>query len=85
MQTSVEKLANSFRDWQRDWDRYDKEPTNKPKSFDEFIQPFVEMHKQEIINAHLLGLIRSLDMEATKQANEYYQETFKKDYLCKHQ
>ena len=79
MQTSVEKLANSFRDWQRDWDRYDKEPTNKPKSFDEFIQPFVEMHKQEIINAHLLGLIRSLDMEATKQANEYYKETFKKD------
>jgi hypothetical protein len=38
-----------------------------------------EMHKQEIIDAHLLGLIRSLDMEATKQANEYYQETFKKD------
>jgi hypothetical protein len=38
-----------------------------------------EMHKQEIINAHLLGLIRSLDMEATKQANEYYSETFKKD------
>ncbi len=35
-----------------------------------------EMHKQEIIDAHLLGLIRSLDMEATKQANEYYQETF---------
>jgi hypothetical protein len=38
-----------------------------------------EMHKQEIIDAHLLGLISSLDMEATKQANEYYSETFKKD------
>jgi hypothetical protein len=45
----------------------------------ELFEQAKEMHKQEIIDAHLLGLIRSLDMEATKQANEYYQETFKKD------
>jgi len=80
MQSSIEKLANSFRDWQRDWDRYDKEHANKPKSFDEFIQPFVEMHKQEIIDA--------FDKDPTilgddgrfrkKSAEQYYQETFKK-------
>ena len=78
MQTSVEKLANSFRDWQRDWDRYDKEPTNKPKSFDEFIQPFVEMHKQEIINAANTLLYHSTGPGDTA-AEQYYQETFKKD------
>jgi hypothetical protein len=75
MQTSIEKLANSFRDWQRDWDRYGMELTNKPKSFDEFIQPFVEMHKQEIINT-VLGVGSFMSRE---EAEQYYQETFKKD------
>lgn len=83
MQTSVEKLANSFRDWQVDWDRYDKEHTNKPKSFDEFIQPFVEMHKQEIIDA-----VNSISVECEhydehkwsyENGEQYYNETFKKD------
>ena len=92
MQTSIEKLANSFRDWQRDWDRYDKEHTNKPKSFDEFIQPFVEMHKREIIDAHNSGFEKSsegwngeyglMDMNNISEeigSEQYYQETFKKD------
>jgi hypothetical protein len=84
MQTSVEKLANSFRDWQRDWDRYEKEPTNKPKSFDEFIQPFVEMHKQEIINSVLFGMQKGLNINKVPETdndwvNNYYQDTFKKD------
>lgn len=35
-----------------------------------------EMEKQHIIDAHLIGLIRSLEMEATKQATEYYNETY---------
>ena len=69
MQTSVEKLANSFRDWQRDWDRYDKEHTNKPKSFDEFIQPFVEMHKKELVrNANQLKISNK---EIESAANEH--------------
>ncbi len=82
MQTSVEKLANSFRDWQRDWDRYDKEHTNKPKSFDEFIQPFVEMHKREIIEAsiHTVQYNENLTLDAGLSiAKKYYQDTFKKD------
>jgi hypothetical protein len=77
MQTSIEKLANSFRDWQKDWDRYDKEHTNKPKSFDEFIQPFVEMHKQEVIDAFKHGELPPLFVNLN--AEQYYSETFKKD------
>ena len=82
MQTSVEKLANSFRDWQGDWDRYDKEHTNKPKSFDEFIQPFVEMHKQEIIDAFDEGQEYEYQYHINNvpkfDSETYYQETFKK-------
>jgi hypothetical protein len=35
------------------------------------------MHKEEIINSHLIGLIRPLETEATQQAEQYYAETFK--------
>ena len=35
-----------------------------------------EMEKQQIIDAHLTGLIHPLEMEATKQAEQYYNETF---------
>jgi hypothetical protein len=34
------------------------------------------MEKEQITQAHLLGLIRSLEMEATKQAEQYYNETY---------
>jgi hypothetical protein len=54
-------------------------PKDQHEGIMDIIEQAKEMHKQEIIDAHLLGLIRSLDMEATKQANEYYQEIFKKD------
>jgi hypothetical protein len=35
-----------------------------------------EMFKEQIIDAHLTGLIHPLEMEATKQAEQYYNETF---------
>ena len=35
-----------------------------------------EMEKQQIMDAHLTGLIHPLEMEATKQAEQYYNETF---------
>jgi len=35
-----------------------------------------ELEKQQIIDAHLTGLIYPLEMEATKQAEQYYNETF---------
>lgn len=37
------------------------------------------MHEEEIINSHVLGLIRPLETEATQQARQYYDETFNKD------
>jgi hypothetical protein len=38
-----------------------------------------EMEKEQIIDAHLTGLIHPLEMEATKQAEQYYNETFKSE------
>ena len=37
-----------------------------------------ELEKKHIIDAHLTGLIHPLEMEATKQAEQYYNETFNK-------
>ena len=36
-----------------------------------------EMEKEQIKDAHLIGLITSMEMEATKQSEQYYNETFK--------
>lgn len=38
-----------------------------------------EIDKQNIKDAYLTGLICPIVMDATKQAEEYYLETFKKD------
>jgi len=40
-----------------------------------------EMEKQQIIDAHLCGLIYPLESEASKQAEQYYNETFNKQTL----
>jgi hypothetical protein len=37
-----------------------------------------EIEKQQIIDAHLTGLIYPLEIEATKQAEEFYTETYGK-------
>jgi hypothetical protein len=37
-----------------------------------------ELEKQQIMDAHLTGLIHPLEIEATKQAEQYYNETFNK-------
>lgn len=37
-----------------------------------------QVERQQIIDAHLIGLITSLETEATKQATEYYNETYGK-------
>jgi hypothetical protein len=36
-----------------------------------------EMEKEQIIDSHLFGLLRPLEIEATKQAEQYYNETYK--------
>ena len=41
-----------------------------------FLEQAKELEKQQIIDAHLTGLIHPLEMEATKQAEQYYNEIF---------
>jgi hypothetical protein len=36
------------------------------------------MEKEQITQAHLFGLLRPIQMEATNQAEEYYNETYNK-------
>ena len=43
----------------------------------ELIEQAKQMEKEQIENAHLTGLIRPLEIEATKQAEQYYNETYK--------
>jgi len=38
-----------------------------------------QMEKYQIIDAHLIGLITSMEMEATKQAEQYYNENYGKN------
>ena len=50
----------------------------RPKGYitaEEFEQA-KEIEKEQIINSHLTGLIHPLEMEATKQAEQYYNETY---------
>lgn len=52
MKTAVEQLGIAFRQWQKEWDNFEETRKNKPKSFDEFIKPFLELEKQQIIDAY---------------------------------
>jgi hypothetical protein len=47
------------------------------ETWNDLIEQALEMEKQQIIDAHLLGLIYPLEMEASKQAEQYYSETYK--------
>jgi hypothetical protein len=42
------------------------------------IEQAKEMEKEQITQAHLFGLLRPIEMEATKQAEQYYNETYNK-------
>lgn len=46
--------------------------------FDSLFEQAKEMEKQQIINAHLTGLIHPLEIEATIQAEQYYNENYGK-------
>jgi hypothetical protein len=50
-QTAVEQLGIAFIQWEKD--RYDfiKTGKDKPVSYDKFIKPFLEMEKEQIIEA----------------------------------
>lgn len=52
---------------------------NIPLEVIEDAEDRLEMEKQQIIYAHLIGLITSLETEATKQAEQYYNNNFKQE------
>ena len=64
-QTSIEWLYDQLTST---W--YDKDSSK------DILQQAKEMHRQEIINSHVTGLIYPLEIEATKQAELYYNETY---------
>ena len=66
MKTAVEWLVEQLKD-----DRF-------LSAFEEEIKQAKELEKQQIIDSHLCGLIYPLEFEASKQAEEYYNETFNK-------
>ena len=79
-QTAVEQLGIAFRQWQKDWQNYEETGKNKPVSYDEFIKPFLEMEKQQIINAYKDSTSQfSVDarIDYPKSAEQYYNEQFK--------
>ena len=42
----------------------------------ELIEQAKQMEKEQIVYAHLTGLIHPLEIDATKQAEQYYNETY---------
>ncbi len=44
----------------------------------ETIEQAKAMEKEQITQAHLFGLLHPIEIEATKQAEQYYNETYKK-------
>ena len=43
---------------------------------DDIINQAKEMEKEQVINAHLTGLIHPLEMESSKQSEQYYNDNF---------
>jgi hypothetical protein len=88
-QTAVEQLGIAFRQWQKDWQNYEETGKNKPVSYDEFIKPFLEMEKQQIIQAgnscalkqHLHSdRINKMSMEELEQYNLEPSYTFGEEH-----
>jgi len=48
------------------------------KEMNAILEQAKEMEKEQIISTYLDGIMHPLDMEATKQAEQYYNETFNK-------
>lgn len=66
-QTAVEWLQNRLPSlFEHDHDDFYKRIFDQAK----------QMEKEQIVDAHLTGLIHPLEIEATKQAEQYYNETY---------
>lgn len=78
-QTAVMAIAKAFRNWQREWDRYDKEGTNKPPSFDEFVKPFLQIEKEQIVVSFYEGMKTNTFDPNMGRGVMYYNETYGKN------
>jgi hypothetical protein len=47
-----------------------------PMHYKSIVEQAKQMEKDQIVDAHLTGLIHPLEIEATKQAEQYYNETY---------
>jgi hypothetical protein len=54
----------------------DQLPVRIYNAYQQEIRKALQMEKQQIIDSHLTGLIHPLEIEATKQAEQYYVETY---------
>jgi hypothetical protein len=75
-QTAVEFLAERYNyiTWMRNRDEISAGTADEWRV--KFLKEAKGMEKEQVINAHLTGLIHPLEMEATKQSEQYYNDTF---------
>jgi hypothetical protein len=45
-QTAVEQLGIAFREWQREWENFDKTGKDKPIPYYDFIKPFLKWNRK---------------------------------------
>lgn len=72
-QTTVEELSIAFRQWQKDWENFDKIGKNKPLSYNDFIKHFLELETKQITefaNEYADAVMGG----CLKRAEEYYEE-----------
>lgn len=79
-QTAVKQLGNSFRQWQKEWDNYDGKKTPKPISYNEFMEPFLELEKQQqgYSNEEVLKFLINCHTNTEKETIEWFNKFKKK-------
>lgn len=77
--TAVDYLAERYNyiTWMRDKDEISAGTADEWRA--KFLKEAKEMEKQQIIGAHLIGLIHPLRIDPPKQAQQYYNETYKSE------
>lgn len=74
--SAVEWLAEKYNyvTWMRNCDEISAGLADEWRKH--YLEQAKEMEKQQVINAHLTGLIHPLEMETTKQDEQYYNDNF---------
>lgn len=76
METAVVKLGRMFRSWQQAWDAYDKGIGDKPKSYDEFMEHFIQLEKEQTEKTYKDGYY---DARSGRFVLNYYEQLTKQD------